>query len=129
MRIEVIHTNPGQLEQQRETRNLFIFISKRLEAIMATLDDLKAKVAELTAAQADHDAKLDAFIASDQTLFQALKDALANGTSAGIQDVITQMEALRATITASSDKVVAADAADNVADAQRPAAPPSTPAP
>lgn len=80
---------------------------------MTKIDDLNAKIAELTTITTDLAAAVDAFIASDLANFQALKDALAAGNPAAIDAAIGAIEAARATLSTTKDKVVAADAADN----------------
>lgn len=81
---------------------------------MGKVDDLNAKVTELTSVATDLAAAIDLLIASDLANFQALKDALAANDPAAIDAAIAKIEETRAALAATKDKVVAADEADNL---------------
>ena len=81
---------------------------------MGKTEDLTAKVTEVTTIVTELSAAVDLFIASDAANFQALLDAIAAGNSAAIQAAIDTLEAARATLAATKDKVTAADAGDNL---------------
>lgn len=79
-----------------------------------SITDLATKIDGLVNDVSTLSTAVDDFIKSDETLFQALKDALAANDPATIDALIAQIDAARSALTATKDKVVAADAADEL---------------
>jgi prefoldin subunit 5 len=90
------------------------YLIRQQEKIMSKIDELNTKIEELAQGVTDLGVAIDALIASDEANFQALKDALAANDPAAIDAAIAKLEASRAALATAKDKVVAADAADNL---------------
>jgi hypothetical protein len=96
-------------------RELRTFLREQENRIMTKLDDLKTQIEGLTSDLTELGGVIDAFIASDAANFQQLKDALDGSRDPGlIQAALDQIAAARATLASTKEKIVAADAADNL---------------